>query len=285
MVNFIDLKNSITLTSSKIITNISKPLFNYSEITYFDFLRVYKDQGHICLTTSPDWNKYYYENGFYIGKKHEYFNKEDISSCIIEDLVITNTTIDIERQKVRKKFQHGHSFRIERVNEDYKDSYTFGTRLGNYDINRYYLYNIDALNSFIDYFIICSTPIIIQAEKEKFCFPQIERDLQKLSCMKKKESFFPKEFYQQIKLKKMPLTVDDRVVYLSEKEIECLTGFIQGKSAKSIAKYKNISYRTVEAHLHNIKQKLGCWTKEEVIEKIFSNIFLRNYFFKRFNNL
>ena len=280
MMDFINSKN-IIFASADLITTISQPLFNYSTITYFDFVRVYEDQRHICLTTSPEWNKEYYNNGFYIGKRHEYFSEEDISQYVMEDLEVPAACLrDIERLKMRKQFQHAHSLRIERVSNDYKDSYTFGTRLENFNINKYYLYNIEALNDFVDYFNIISTQIIAQAEKEKFSFPQIERELKILPNIKKEKGLFPKEFFQQIRLNKMPLKVDGEVIYLTKKEIECLGGFIRGKSAKEIARNQDISDRTVEQHLLNIKQKLGCWTKGEVIDKLFSNDFVRNYFFK-----
>lgn len=54
---------------------------------------------------------------------------------------------------------------------------------------------------------------------------------------------------------------------LSEKQSECLFFLLRGKTAKEIAVILQLSSRTVEDHLGEIKSKLKCRTKSEVIEK------------------
>lgn len=53
---------------------------------------------------------------------------------------------------------------------------------------------------------------------------------------------------------------------LSLKEQECLFYFIRGKTCKIIGQILGISFRTVEMHIVNIKQKFGCHTKSELID-------------------
>lgn len=55
---------------------------------------------------------------------------------------------------------------------------------------------------------------------------------------------------------------------LTPRERECLFLSLSGKSAKLIGRQLGISYRTVESHLVNTKQKLGCTTKSDLFEKI-----------------
>jgi DNA-binding CsgD family transcriptional regulator len=52
---------------------------------------------------------------------------------------------------------------------------------------------------------------------------------------------------------------------LAKRETECLFYILEGKSNKEIAKYMKISFRTVENYVENIKHKLNCSTKSEVI--------------------
>lgn len=54
---------------------------------------------------------------------------------------------------------------------------------------------------------------------------------------------------------------------LSKRESACLFYLIRGKTAQEIASRLYISKRTVEKHLENIKNKLNCNKKSEVIEK------------------
>jgi len=54
-------------------------------------------------------------------------------------------------------------------------------------------------------------------------------------------------------------------VYLSQREKECLQLYTQGKTAKQCAKILNISYRTFENYIQNIKSKLNVTSKSELI--------------------
>lgn len=54
---------------------------------------------------------------------------------------------------------------------------------------------------------------------------------------------------------------------LTEREDECLFYILRGKTTKEVAKLLNISPRTVETHFNNIKQKLICSNRSQVIEK------------------
>jgi len=57
-------------------------------------------------------------------------------------------------------------------------------------------------------------------------------------------------------------------VELTSRESECLSYVMQGKSAKQTGAILNISQRTVEFHLDNIKQKAQCRTKLELLGQV-----------------
>ncbi|MDF2577641.1 MAG: hypothetical protein K0S74_1125 [Chlamydiales bacterium] len=54
---------------------------------------------------------------------------------------------------------------------------------------------------------------------------------------------------------------------LSTQELQCLKLYFMGKTAKETAEIMNLSFRTVEHYLENVKNKLNCTTKRELIEK------------------
>ncbi|MCK4608141.1 MAG: helix-turn-helix transcriptional regulator [Gammaproteobacteria bacterium] len=62
--------------------------------------------------------------------------------------------------------------------------------------------------------------------------------------------------------------------YLTKRELDCLYHLLRGQTAKGIGNALNLSRRTVEYYLDNIKGKLYCRTKSELIEKILSSNFL-----------
>ncbi|MBL0941549.1 MAG: helix-turn-helix transcriptional regulator [Alphaproteobacteria bacterium] len=53
---------------------------------------------------------------------------------------------------------------------------------------------------------------------------------------------------------------------LTQRELECMFYLMRGRSYKRIAKILNISPRTVEEYITNVKLKFGCNTKDELIE-------------------
>ena len=61
-------------------------------------------------------------------------------------------------------------------------------------------------------------------------------------------------------------------VYLSQQELKCLRLLILGKTSKLIAQFLNLSPRTVEYYLDNIKNKLKVETKTQLIEKVIQHI-------------
>ncbi len=68
-------------------------------------------------------------------------------------------------------------------------------------------------------------------------------------------------------LKDLGLKVEvERAKKLSRRERECLKFLIEEKSAKETAAILGLSPRTIEFYFENIKDKLSCWSKQEVLE-------------------
>lgn len=61
---------------------------------------------------------------------------------------------------------------------------------------------------------------------------------------------------------------------LTDREMECLFYYIRGKTCKQLAAILSISKRTAEKHLANIKSKLNCFNKSQLIEYAIINNFI-----------
>lgn len=65
--------------------------------------------------------------------------------------------------------------------------------------------------------------------------------------------------------------VDEKSIYfgvaLSRRQAQCLYYLLRGKSAAAIAGILGLSPRTVEYYIAEIKNKMACKNKSEVIEK------------------
>lgn len=64
-------------------------------------------------------------------------------------------------------------------------------------------------------------------------------------------------------------------ILLSQQQSKCLNLLARGKSTKAIALELHISPRTVESHLLNIRNKLGCGSSKELIARYYEEIILK----------
>lgn len=69
---------------------------------------------------------------------------------------------------------------------------------------------------------------------------------------------------------------EDHKLYLTYREAQCMLLFIHGKTVIKAAQCLALSPRTVEYYLNNMKSKLKCRTKSELIELILQTQFLQH---------
>lgn len=65
-------------------------------------------------------------------------------------------------------------------------------------------------------------------------------------------------------------------LYFTKREAECMSRMLRGKTITRVADELELSPRTVEFYLKNMKSKLGCRTKFELIEVVLDSDFLKN---------
>lgn len=66
-------------------------------------------------------------------------------------------------------------------------------------------------------------------------------------------------------------------VYFTQREAECMTAMISEKTNIKIGAKLNLSPRTVEFYLQNMKKKVGCRTKKELLCKVLDSEFFFNF--------
>ena len=65
-------------------------------------------------------------------------------------------------------------------------------------------------------------------------------------------------------------------IYFTRREAECMAQLLKGKSIRSTAKILKLSIRTVEFYVNNMRKKLSCHTKFELIDLVMHSDFLSN---------
>ena len=73
--------------------------------------------------------------------------------------------------------------------------------------------------------------------------------------------------YSRLANSDIPFNKGVHRIFTSPREKEALNLYLQGETARSIAEKLHLSSRTVESYLENIKNKLNCYQKTELLKK------------------
>ena len=259
--------NHIAFTSSDDIRKMIKPLREKFGITYFGPSISYRDGHATTLITDPDVMIHWIVEQFSLP------GSNPAGPRIPSGNYFVNYLDDIYpipyRKALSEIFHVDNMLMIVESYEDRDEFFSFGTEPDNHKILNVYLNNLDVFKRFIASYKIQAAHLIKLAIKERAPIPlsssAIETNIRELVLPEYEKELLLNE----VNPKKIPI---GHGLYLTAREIDCLLLCSQGKSAKEIAKTIAISNRTVEMHLENAKQKLGCNRKSQLLNKFFKII-------------
>jgi LuxR family transcriptional regulator, quorum-sensing system regulator SolR len=258
----IDLSKNIAITSSAEVKEICSPLEKYFSITYFNYVKLFKNSSRFVLTSGPEFTQRYY---------------------VDESLYSTAAVLNMEQLKAPSvhlfcEFQDQPSYIVSRNEFNIDNGITiiqpspcgketelfyFATKRENY--RNIYLYNtnLDVFNRFIVYFKEKAHNLIKRAERERFYITVPPAD----KILFENEKYNRTKFYMETNVNKLHLNLDSKKITLSKREIDCFRLSLQNNTAKEIARILKLSPRTIESYLDNLKIKTNCQTKNELIYK------------------
>jgi len=232
------------------------------------------------LHSQFEWGKFIEENKFFptinelVNLYTRLANQEKNYYCfLIQDSLSSKTLADAELYKRglhdgQVFFNLDHMFLVLEWNNFYWDYYVFSTYLNNVSIVNFYINELELIRKFISNFKIAAKkylePSIILTSPLK-----IEHGDHLLDAIEKVQPSGLTDYNKHLR-KIMPekFLIGDTTSknYLSKQEFFCLNKLAHGATAKSIANSIHISHRTVEKHIQNMKDKLGCHTKLQLID-------------------
>lgn len=243
-------QNHVSLTSTQEIKQLASPL-KVLNVDYFSYTRYYYDGTSICLLTHTDW--------------YEFFLKEEAPGCInVYNLENgCNLWVDLFPEKpvadARNQFGIENGIHFSYRKEKYVEAISFASGINNRKALGSFIANIDLLEKFIEYFRERAEPLIRNALPEKIIIPEVMRGYETFDNNFKLSLEDRLNFLSQIGYK-------DICEKISSREYECLSHLSAGLPAKEIAKAMNISSRTVESHIANMKEKFNCSNKTKLLE-------------------
>jgi DNA-binding CsgD family transcriptional regulator len=259
----------------KEIATICQPLHMF-EINYFNYIRSYKDGSRISLSNHSPFSEHYYDKQYYLKPAISKIpNKNRYNYCLW--LSFQSNAIF---QDLSNLFDIGNGITITQHFSDYSDFYYFGSRTDNMEINNFYLVKIQLLERFITYFNDAASKLIQHAGRQRIFLPMTRNIVEEQQPIPIYNNINLRDnFVKNTPIKKYRINDGIEVNIFTPRQMDCIIGILDGKTAKEIARDNNLSVRTVENYINTIKMKFGCYKKNELIKKLKSLPALENFCF------
>jgi len=246
------------------VDQVCAPLFHYLGVKHFGYARIFKNGGMLRIANNQAWTHKYFEKSYY--NDIDLYSMRNVTENEDRLLLLTGEPQNEHCMMLYKEFQIWNALAIYRKFNEYCEFWFFGSSPNNTEVINFYMNKVDLLKKFTTYF------------KEKFAKELNNDDSRKLivTTLKIENSFlYEKEkvtnFFNELNINSYQL--GDQL-FVTRRELECLFYLVQGKTMKEIARLMNISHRTIEFHLNNIKRKTNSYKKSQII-----NMFLENKVF------
>lgn len=233
------------------------PLVDAFGISHFSYFFVTQEGHSACLSSHPAWLEHYLYQELFL---HNPFLKAP--QLIPEGVFFMKSIKDpgyLETKKQAKTFGIEDSIVLTSKKEGKLHGFSFGL---NAHEKNYTLF-------------VNELPLL-----KRFCFEfqrRAEKSLRELASDPIDiRPFLGGKFYKR-KEDKFHLSKEKRAHFLaqlkvntpvlSEREKECLSLYLKGETARSIADSLELSHRTVESYLESTKYKLNCYQKTDLLKK------------------
>lgn len=250
------------------IKDICSPLKACFDITYFGYCRFFDDGRYLLISNCTPWKEGAFFYDFFFNTEFfkilpQYFSKYEPQHIIWPENGVDQA---IEFLKDRKVY---NGFNIFKENVGTIECYFFGADHGSSLIKDFYRSHIHTLEDFTHYFhkiageLVDSTDVARQG-----IFPFIKNQYPQIETIFKNTTPWEESIIKFNTLLNSHVEEEINEIgrrhLLTPRELQCLSHFSRGMTAKEIAQRFNLGFRTVETHLNNIRLKTGCHTKREL---------------------
>lgn len=249
---------------------ICSSLFKSSPINYFSYTRIYPDGSFLDLNTNPDWTKHYLQNGYY---------QAGVEQAVVDfsqkNTFIWNRTSGFfdYHHKLEQFYLDCRDFNLTNglsIHQSYSHyfelfHFTTGNPSGNTD--NFFLSHYDTLLKFVFYFKekMIASKQLTRASAYRYLFTG-ENDNKSAKNVITTSNREPIDFSPNVS----KFYINNQL-YLTKREMAILQYIMQSYTCKEIAQLFNLSHRTVETHLNNIKAKTACHNTRDLHRFINNN--------------
>ncbi|MBT4880561.1 MAG: helix-turn-helix transcriptional regulator [Alphaproteobacteria bacterium] len=244
------------------VRKICQPFLDKVGLTYFCYHRVLENGKHLAVVNQLRWAEFFLENFKDDDEIANLFSKSKflpyMTWCAVDD----NRLFSALREH---NIWNGFT-RTFICKDDSVESFSFATNINRTSINKFYVSNISLIEKFIAFFREKARQIISPSDRKKTYFSKA-----KIYETSKKDFIIPGELFPDADLSKTYINRNGVIISLSKREIECLQYLSKGETAKGVARKLELSPRTIEFYIRNIKEKTGYNRRSDLISLLQNN--------------
>ena len=254
-------KNHIAFTASSDIAELCLSLRKNLDMNMFCYHKIFNDGSEIMLSDDIVWTENFYQNQYLMGN--------DAPEIATKDFKCTLWPFDNHLpilKEVRDICGVYYGITLKLISKDYHELFGFGAKSDLASAPNFFINNIDLFERFSLFFRSQAADIIKKCDFNKI----IASNINKPAVLKRNNSLQlrRKGFIADTELRRNRAKITIDGFSFSARELDCIRCILLGKTAQEIGERLFISARTVETHIDNIKIKLNCHKKSELVAKL-----------------
>ena len=252
MTNFKELILHSIIKPQDTIRKLCRPIQDNLAIDHFAYIRIYRDGRYSQIANCPDIVEFFYENDLHIS--HPHVRNPTLFEAGFALMPVTKE--DCYQEKSIQLYRIDQTVLILKKSEEYAEHFLFAPKkLAKQDCS-FLFHQLHLLDKFAHYF---RREAITLINRSLDVGVNIRNELkEQFDITDPNIPLFRKDLKKQAFLK--------TILPLTSREQACLNLFKTGHSAQTTGAKLKISQRTVEHHFENIKEKLGCRSKWDLLD-------------------
>lgn len=264
MLKWVDIIENYLIKYSTKLRKYTSPLRDHFGVSGFAYHRINNKGKYTLLCNRPDWIELYVEEKIYLNDPYlRHPQVYQTGMCLVEHY----GTDDFKKHMVKFR-ESALNMDIDvlliKKSVDFVEMFRFEANTKASSLQNIYAHHPQLLWSFADFFKNESHKMIEKMNGE-------ESSLSKLKGL----DFFENEkiapaasnLSRNAFLKDIGLSnITQKAALLSPREKDCLKLLIRNKSAKETAAILGLSRRSIESYFENIKIKLSCTYKNDILQ-------------------
>jgi DNA-binding CsgD family transcriptional regulator len=241
------------------VQEICKPFFEKLGITYTDYARFYPDGRVILLGSDKHYVNYFLNDKAFYDKTP--------NKIISTGFHLWSEYIDPSfLSRASAKFHYSHGVTIITEMNNYQEVFNIATYPDNHKILDFYLNYQSIIQQMIAYFRHQAKKLIHKFEDKPLIIPTAIKYALSTPPLDKLSQEITKLINSEFS--SCTIQVNNIAIPLSRREAQCLYLLHQGKTTKEIGKILDISHRTIEIYLNQIRLKITAKNRIELLSKI-----------------